>query len=157
MTDQSLTRGLALVWLHLVRMLASLRVGHAPHRTHLDLFSRFLASLLIIRAARRVPSQPKRKPRPLNTPRGLRRRATPCAARRALIGSSMRRRLRGRDTLAHIAALIRAILNLDHLTAALARRFARRLTRLYPLVLAHAYADALSSARAPRPEPHDSS
>ena len=157
LTDHSLARGLKLVWLCLLRMLGNLRAGQSPARAHLTLFARFIASVLIIRAARSLPPRPRCRPRPCNTPPGMRRRLLAVAPRRAAIGSVLRRRLRARDGLAHVAALIRAILHLDQLTAELARRLSRRLTRLSPLVLACARAQAITAWPALRPSAADTS
>jgi hypothetical protein len=156
-TDHRLARFLTLVWLRLLRMAGRLLVGEAPHREDLNAFSRFVASFLIIRAARSMGAarQPARTTRPASAPPGFNRRKLPApfAYLRAAVGSKLRRRLRGRTALAHISALIAAILNLDALTAAFAKRLQRGLTRLRPLVLMHAHADVLTGLVFAR-EPH---
>ena len=160
--DHRLTRFLTVVWLRLLRMLGRLLAGEAPCREDLNAMSRFVASFILIRACRQLDPNPRRAPRepPANAAPGFTRRAPArsYAFVRAAVGSKLRRRLRGRTPLAHIAALIRAILNLGALTAQLVKRMKRGLTRLRPLVLVHAFADAPTGlALAPAPQAADSS
>jgi hypothetical protein len=152
-SDHRLTRFLTLVWLRVLRMAGRLLVGEAPYREDLNAFSRFVAAFILIRAARSIErGKAAPSPRPSRAPPGFRKRAlpTPFALVRAAAGSRLRRQLRGRDALAHISALIAAILNLNSLVARTAQRLERRLTRLRPIELAYAAADAragLPSAR----------
>jgi hypothetical protein len=160
--DHRLTRFLTVVWLRLLRMLDRLLVGEAPYREDLNAMSRFVAAFILIRACKQLDPSPRPAPRerPADAPPGFKRRApAKCYAFvRAAVGSKLSRRLRGRTAFAHIAALIRAILNLDALTAQLIRRLKRRLTRLRPLVLVHAFADAPAGlAFASAPQAADSS
>lgn len=151
--DRRLTRFLTVVWLRLLRMLAKLFTGEAPYREDLNAMSRFVASFILIRACQRLDPDPRPAPpeRPANAPPGFHRRkpARSFAFVRAAVGSKLRRRLRGRTAFAHIAALIRAILNLDALIAQLVKRMKRRLTRLRPLVLAHAISAECPARRTP--------
>ena len=151
--DHRLTRLLTVVWLRLLRMFAKLIIAEAPYREDLNAMSRFVASFILIRACQRLDPDPRPAPpeRPANAPPGFHQRkpAKSFGFVRTAVGSKLRRRLRGRTAFAHIAALIRAILNLDALTAQLVKRMKRRLTRLRPLVLAYAISAALPALRAP--------
>ena len=159
-SDHRLGRFLTVVWLRLMRMAGKLLLGEAPYREELNAISRFVAAFLIIRAARAIGAKHTRgAARPANAAPGFVRRKlpTPFACNRAIAGSKLRRQLRGRSAFAHVSALIRAILNLDALTAQLVKRLKRRLTRLRPLVLVHAYAEACAGAAALGPCADDSS
>ncbi|MGH6952448.1 MAG: hypothetical protein ACREH4_16410, partial [Vitreimonas sp.] len=150
-TDHRLTRFLTVVWLRLLRMLGNLIVGEAPYREDLNAMSRFVAAFILIRACKQLdptPAPMRLRQRPANAPSGFVRRKPRkrFAFVRTAVGANLWRRLRGRTAFAHIAALIRAILNLDALIARLAERMKRRLTRLAPLVLTYAHADALAHA-----------
>ncbi|MGH6951170.1 MAG: hypothetical protein ACREH4_09870, partial [Vitreimonas sp.] len=133
--DRRLTRFLTVVWLRLLRMLGNLLVGEAPYREELNAMSRFVASFALIRACDRLdpnPTPARPHPRPANAPSGFQRRRPrkSYAFVRTAVGAKLWRRLRGRSAFAHIAALIRAILNLNTLIDRLVERMKRRLTRL---------------------------
>ncbi len=151
--DHRLTRFLTVVWLRLMRMLGNLLTGEAPYRDELNAMSRFLAAFILIRACRQLGPKPpltRRHERPANAPSGFARRK--CIKRfafvRIAVGAKLWRGLRGRSAFAHIAALIRAILNRDALAAEVAARLKHGLTRLNPLVLTHAISDAAPALRA---------
>jgi hypothetical protein len=160
--DRRLTRFLTVVWLRLLRMLGKLLVGEAPYREDLNAMSRFVAAFMLIRACDRLeprPASARPHTRPVNAPSGFRRRRPrkSQAFVRTAVGARLWRRLRGRTAFAPIAALIRAILNLGGLIDRLVERMKRRLTRLSPLVLAHAHAEPLARACAFSPNAHDTS
>jgi hypothetical protein len=160
--DDRLTRFLTVVWLRLLRMLGNLLIGEAPYRDELNAMSRFVASFILIRACRRLDPNPAPKrlhTRPANAPPGFHRRRPrkSYAFIRTAVGAKLWRRLRGRTAFAYIAALIRAILNLDALIDRVVARMKRGLRRLSPLVLAHAHAEALAHAYALSPNTHDTS
>jgi hypothetical protein len=98
---------------------------------HLFRLRRMVAELVVIRAARRLLHLRRRK-LPASTPPGH---------MRAVIGASLRRRLRARGVGARIACLREAFACIDALAARLARRLARGLTRRRP-ILPRASADA---------------
>lgn len=162
-TDHRLTRFLTLVWLRLLRMAGRLMFGIAPFKDELNAFSRFLAAFILIRAVdraddgRSAPARPT--PRPANAPPGFRRRVArkTFAFVRIAVGAKLWRSLRGRSAFAHVSALIRAILNRYALALRLALRLKRGLRRLSPLVLTHAFADALTCAPLAPPCADDSS
>ncbi len=162
-TDHRLTRFLTLVWLRLLRMAGRLMFGVAPFKDELNAFSRFVAAFVLIRAVRLADSPrrapPRRTRRPANAPHGFRRRRArkSFAFVRIAVGAKLWRALRGRSAFAHISALIRAILDRDSLAARLAQRLKRGLSRLSPLVLTHAFADALTGAPFAPPYADDSS
>ncbi|MGH6949891.1 MAG: hypothetical protein ACREH4_03405 [Vitreimonas sp.] len=162
-TDHRLTRFLTVVWLRLLRMLGNLLVGEAPYREELNAMSRFVADYILIRACDRLDPNPTPAPhphaRPANAAPGFhgRRPRKSHAFVRTAVGAKLWRRLRGRTAFAHIAALIRAILNLNALVDLIVKRMKRRLTRLSPLVLAQAHAETLAHVWALSPNAHDTS
>ena len=160
--DHRLTRFLTVVWLRLMRMLGNLLTGEAPFHDELNAMSRFVAAFILLRACNLLdpnPSPMRRHGRPANAPAGFARRK--CIKRfaflRIAVGAKTWRRMRGRSAFEHIAALIRAILNRDALAAKVADRLGRGLTRLNPLVLVHACADALAVFAPPAVQVPDSS
>lgn len=113
--------------------------------------ARLALVLIFIRAAEMAPRRAKRQPGPPgNALPGFKRRARPRGPRlvRACIGATLRRSLRANGVLARIARIAGALANIDAHAAALAPRLKRGLSRLCPLVLVHAFADALNAAPA---------
>lgn len=162
-TDHRLSSFLTLVWLRLMRMAGRLMFGVAPFKDELNAFSRFVAAFILIRAVdiaddgRNTPTRFAR--RPASAPPGFcqRQARKRFAFLRVAVGAKLWCSLRGRSAFAHISALIRAILYRDALAARLAERLKRGFRRLSPLVLTHAYADALTGAQLAPPCADDSS
>ena len=162
-TDHRLSRFLTLVWLRLMRMAGRLMFGSAPFKDELNAMSRFVAAFILIRAVdladdgRSAPARFIR--RPVNAPPGLcqRRARKSFGFLRVAVGAELWRSLRGRSAFAHISALIHAILNRGALAARVAERLKRGFRRLSPLVLTHAFADALAGTPLAAPCADDSS
>jgi hypothetical protein len=114
--------------------------SRASQRRHLDAAAWVAGSLVLIGVLARVP--PPRR-------RSLHRHGTlRHATRRALMGSALRRRLRGRDPARRLFAILEIMRDLDRHVAALARRLRAGLTRLRILYPAGA-CEALPSLDAP--------
>ena len=143
----NLPRLFAWAWLWLMKCAMLLIEGGPEARRALNSMAHMIARLVVIRAGRRFPklARAKATTRPVAAPGGFTWRTRVSRGRivRALIGSDIRRRLRGRTSGARLAALFNALADLDALTDAIAARLARRLTRLCPLLPVRPPADAL--------------
>lgn len=76
---------------------------------------------------------------------------------RSVIGSRLRRSLKHRTLGVRVARLIAVLRDLDSFAHALAKRFRRRLTRLWPVMAIPARADVIHGPPAPSPALADSS
>jgi hypothetical protein len=115
-------------------------------------------NLIIIRAGQLVPRRAASRRCFGNAASGVRQRTRPRCLYRAAAGARLRRRLRARGGQAAVIAHLLAVLaDIDALAAGVARRFRRRLTRLFPLVAVRPPHEAASSLAAPAPWFADSS
>lgn len=119
---------------------------------------RGVRNLILLRAAALIGVRPRPRHRHAPPPGFSRADVIPCGRiLRAAFGAELRRRLRARGAGQALAAVFRALQDIEQLARAIAKRLPRGLTRLRPIRLAHAFADAFTSAqRAPAPA-HDSS
>jgi hypothetical protein len=139
---------------------AAAYVGNlAPNRRHirqrfrllsLDKLAQLVRNLMIARAALLFV-----KPRPRRATRdharsGFRKRIRMRKGLRAIGGSRLRHHLNGGDDLSRFTRLAHMLWNLDRFTETFFKHRARNgLTRLLPIVLVHAIADALCCLSAP--------
>ena len=131
---------------------------HIRRRYHLfdlEALARMVSRLILIRAcalAHRRPA-PNRSVRNYARP-GFFRRTRPRNLLRAAVGARLRRRLRHRDLRARLAALTRALADIDAAARDLVPRLERRLTRLHAIVLVrppHTPARSVAPRHAPCP------
>lgn len=124
----------------------------------LDKLAHLVRNLMIARAALLFG-----KPRPTRSTRdharrGFRRRILIGNGLRAIAGSRLRRQLNGGDDLSRFTRLAHMLWNLDRYTETFfKRRVQHGLTRLLPIVLAHAIADSPRCLSAPTPLQADTS
>jgi hypothetical protein len=159
-TSARLARFLAWAMLWLLRYARFLVQGGPEAQRHLRRMARTIASLIVVRAARRCSrtAVPALARHPSAAP-GFAQRSlpTPMRCARAGVGSWLRGRLRGRTAGARLCALFNALFDLETLTQRAAKRIARRLTRLTPILAMRPPADALVSCAAPVPLSADTS
>jgi hypothetical protein len=153
-SPQSLPRFIAWVWLWLLKHAWFLAFGGPEADAHLRRMRRAIASIIVIRAAHRFPKRAHKAAGRISAPPGFRQsgRLSGQRAFRALVGRKLWRALRARGRGAWLCALFAALQDIDAWTGHVARRFARRLTRLYPITPAHPPARAFT-ANAPLPAP----
>jgi len=92
----------------------------------LDQVAKGIGALLILRVTRMLHLPARTSSIPRRTPLA--------AARRAMLGSCLRRLLRGKRVRARIAALLYVLRNMDRLAARMAQRLKRGLTRRRPIL-----------------------
>lgn len=120
---------------------------HIRQRGHYSIarLARCVRALIVVRALqlyKHRPIQRDRRIARMNVQRGFVRRIKRGAIIRALFGAALRKALAARRPLDRIARLINTLRNCDHLARRLIKRMQRTLTRLHPIVLAHAQQDA---------------
>jgi hypothetical protein len=151
---EHLPRLLAWALLWLVKYAWFLVYGGDEAKRQLARHARLIANLIVVRASHRFAIGTKRHThRPPAAPPGFvkRRCVNTNLMRRAIIGAELRRRLRARGNGLRLTALINALFDLDAHANRVAKRMARRLTRLCPLVPARPPADAVFALAAPAP------
>jgi hypothetical protein len=153
-TSARLARFFAWAMLWLLRYAWFLVQDGAEAKRHLRRMARTIACLIVVRAARGCSRTvvPALARHPSAAP-GFARRAmpTPMRCARAGVGSWLRRRLNARTAGARLCALFNALLDLDALTERAAKRIARQLTRLTPILAVRPPSESLVTLSAPAP------
>lgn len=146
-------RWVTFAWLWLLRYAAFLCFGDASGAALWRRRARrAVRDLILIRAAALMPVRPERRRRRRAPPPGWAYAARPASILRAACGSYVRRRLRARSPGHALAALFRALQDMEALARAIVKRLPRGLTRTRPLVLTRACGEPLSSqSSAPAP------
>lgn len=155
----SLPRFIARAWLWLMKYAWFLVFGGPEADAHLRRMRRTIARIIVIRAAHRFPERMRKIAGRVSAPEGFKQRGRLSGQRafRALVGRKLWRALRGRSRGQWLCALFAALQDIDAWTDHVARRYARRLTRLYAIVPVRPPADALVSRAASAPGCVDSS
>jgi hypothetical protein len=149
-----LPRFIAWAWLWLMRHAWVLVFGGPEAERALRGVRGNIARIIAIRAAHRFPKRARRIEGRVSAPPGFKQRGRLSGQRafRALVGLKLWRALRGRGRGQWLAALFAVLQDIDAWTDHVARRLARRLTRLYPIIPVRPPARGFVS-HAPAPAP----
>ncbi len=133
--------------------------GHKRRAPHMRKMRWCAGRLVLLHAQQNTPQRSARLLPPPSAPRGFIKRRTTQPARitRAAIGVRLRRSLRGADAFENLCALFRALWLIQRNAAKVAKRLARGLTRLCPLIAAQPPADAITFFAPRSPAAADSS